>query len=67
MSFELCAKYAFKEDAPANEITRMAQEKLSELEPKRPFFLFLHYLDPHFPYTPPAPYDSESLNGVTHT
>ncbi|MFH1746028.1 MAG: sulfatase [Planctomycetota bacterium] len=23
----------------------------------KPFFLWLHYFDPHYPYTPPAPYD----------
>lgn len=23
----------------------------------RPFFLWLHYFDPHYPYTPPEPYD----------
>lgn len=24
----------------------------------KPFFLFAHYYDPHYPYRPPAPYDS---------
>lgn len=24
----------------------------------RPFFLWVHYFDPHYPYTPPAPYDT---------
>ncbi|MCK4340489.1 MAG: sulfatase [Phycisphaerae bacterium] len=23
----------------------------------KPFFVWLHYFDPHYPYTPPAPYD----------
>jgi arylsulfatase A-like enzyme len=26
--------------------------------PSRPFFLFVHYFDPHLPYAPPAPYDT---------
>ncbi len=26
--------------------------------PRRPFFLFVHYFDPHEPYDPPPPYDS---------
>jgi len=26
---------------------------------KHPFFLWVHYQDPHGPYTPPAPYDHE--------
>jgi arylsulfatase A-like enzyme/Tfp pilus assembly protein PilF len=25
---------------------------------QEPFFAFVHYYDPHLPYTPPAPYDS---------
>jgi arylsulfatase A-like enzyme len=24
----------------------------------KPFFLWVHYFDPHYPYTPPAPYDT---------
>lgn len=24
----------------------------------KPFFVWVHYFDPHYPYTPPAPYDS---------
>jgi arylsulfatase A-like enzyme len=27
--------------------------------PNAPFFVFLNYMDAHFPYTPPAPYDRE--------
>jgi arylsulfatase len=27
----------------------------------RPFFLWLHYVNPHAPYTPPAPYDTAFL------
>jgi arylsulfatase A-like enzyme len=25
---------------------------------RRPFFLWIHYFDPHFPYDPPAPFDT---------
>jgi arylsulfatase A-like enzyme len=25
----------------------------------QPFFLWLHYFDPHYPYVPPAPYDTQ--------
>jgi len=28
----------------------------------RPFFLWLHYVNPHAPYSPPAPYDSAFLD-----
>lgn len=37
--------------------TERALEWLS-LQRKEPFFLFIHYFDPHFPYEPIAPYDS---------
>lgn len=42
-------------ERPASEVTRRA---LAWLEKKtdRPFFLWLHYFDPHFPYSPPPPY-----------
>jgi len=26
--------------------------------PAEPFFLWVHYFDPHYPWTPPAPYDT---------
>lgn len=46
--------------------TRAAAEKwLSAAERKKPFFLFLHFYEPHTPYAPPprfasyAPYDGE--------
>lgn len=29
----------------------------------QPFFLWLHYVNPHAPYTPPAPYDTAFLTG----
>jgi len=42
-------------DRRADGTTRLALEWLeSEREPGRPFFLFVHYFDPHAPYDPPA-------------
>ncbi len=35
-------------------VTSLARELLTEIEPDRPFFLWVHYLDPHFPYSPPG-------------
>ena len=32
---------------------------LPELAGKQPFFLYLHLLDPHDPYDPPAPFDAK--------
>lgn len=35
-------------------VTSLAKGLLGEIEEDRPFFLWVHYLDPHFPYEPPA-------------
>lgn len=35
-------------------ITDKAIERIGSLSGDRPFFLYVHYLDPHTPYTPPA-------------
>ncbi len=35
-------------------VTALARGLLEEISPDRPFFLWVHYLDPHFPYSPPA-------------
>jgi arylsulfatase A-like enzyme len=42
----------------AGEITDAAIEYLGEGLRPEPFFLFLHYVDPHSPYDPPEPYRS---------
>jgi len=34
-------------------VTDLALEALGRLDASRPFFLWVHYLDPHFPYRPP--------------
>ncbi len=39
-------------------VTRAASRFLEKQSSRRPFFLYLHYLDPHEPYAPPAPYDT---------
>ncbi|MDO8602287.1 MAG: sulfatase [Candidatus Omnitrophota bacterium] len=45
-----------KLDAKADEITDWAIDWLGKNKNKK-FFLWLHYFDPHGPYTPPSPYD----------
>jgi arylsulfatase len=41
----------------AGEVTRLALEWLTgQRDPERPFFLWLHYLDPHHPYRAPDAY-----------
>lgn len=32
--------------------------ELSQVDPDRPVFTFVNYMDAHFPYLPPAPYDT---------
>ncbi len=37
----------------ASEVTAAAQRWLTKRDPERPFFLWVHYFDPHAPYAPP--------------
>jgi arylsulfatase A-like enzyme len=49
--------YSFRTRAEAREITRAGMKVLTGREnATTPFFLFLHYLDPHGPYEAPPPY-----------
>ncbi|MBW7995602.1 MAG: sulfatase-like hydrolase/transferase [Candidatus Glassbacteria bacterium] len=52
------AKAAFYVERSAGEVTDAALEWLNGLGHRRPFFLWVHYFDPHSPCRPPAPYDS---------
>jgi len=45
----------------AGEVTRIGNAWLAERS-STPFFLFLHYFDPHDPYTPPEPFASRFKN-----
>lgn len=48
-------------DRRADETTRNAVRWLRESRsPQRPFFLFVHYFDPHDPYSPPESYRRRS-------
>jgi arylsulfatase A-like enzyme len=42
--------------APAEDVNRRAFRFLDSQ--RRPFFLFINYMDAHVPYTPPHPYDT---------
>jgi arylsulfatase A-like enzyme len=44
----------------AEEVVRRGLEWLDR-RPAGPFFLYLHFLDPHDPYAPPPPYDTRYL------
>jgi arylsulfatase A-like enzyme len=54
--------------ASAVEVTDTALAKLRR-HGSEPVFLWLHYMDPHLPYRPPAPFDTRFVNDgkfVTH-
>lgn len=43
----------------ADRVNERAKKYLTDLRSKeKPFFLYLHYMEPHDPYEPPAPYDT---------
>lgn len=55
-------QFYFHERAPANKIVEAGRQVLQKWESsseKSPFFLYLHFLDPHDPYTPPPGYDTK--------
>ena len=45
-------------DRRANLTTDRAIQWLDQRDPARPFFLWVHYFDPHDPYVPPEPWKS---------
>jgi arylsulfatase A-like enzyme len=48
----------------ARAITETALGFLKAARRDRPFFLWLHYVSPHAPYTPPPPYDTAFLDAA---
>ena len=51
-------------EIPAEEVTRRAVTWMRNNE-RRPFFAFVHYFDPHFPYEPPEEHDLAERQGFT--
>jgi len=52
----------WKTKTPADCITAQGIRWLRKRDPDRPFFLWLHFFDPHDPYLPPFADDLESLS-----
>jgi arylsulfatase A-like enzyme len=50
--------FIFRERARADAITRLAIRQIDALQAEKPFFMYVHYLDPHDPYDPKAPFDT---------
>ena len=44
----------FIAERSASEVTKLALSWLEDLDGERPFFLWVHYFDPHDPYRPPV-------------
>lgn len=44
----------------ADELQSQGRALLRKRDPSRPFFLYLHAIDPHQPYTPPQPYRGQA-------
>jgi arylsulfatase A-like enzyme len=40
----------------AEAVTRLAAGVADRIDRRKPFFLWVHYIDPHWPYSPPPPY-----------
>lgn len=51
-------------EIPADEVTRRAVTWMRNND-GRPFFAFVHYFDPHFPYEPPKEHDLAEREGFT--
>lgn len=49
--------YRFLKQASAFKIVNKAVDWIDSRDQGRPFFLYLHFMDVHDPYTPPSPYD----------
>ena len=53
---------AFDQDSA--ETTRKAIQWIKSCDSDKPFFLFIHYIDPHHPYNPPEPFASRFRRDV---
>jgi arylsulfatase len=51
----------------ARMITEDAVTFLGQPPAAKPFFLWLHYVNPHGPYTPPPPYDTKFLDEASRS
>lgn len=49
--------YRFLKQASAFKMVNTAMQWIDARDEARPFFLYLHFMDVHDPYTPPSPYD----------
>jgi arylsulfatase A-like enzyme len=63
-------QFYFIDREPANKITESGREIIEEWERKKlkePFFLYLHFLDPHDPYSPPGEYATKFSGSLSQS
>jgi arylsulfatase A-like enzyme len=61
-------QFYFIDREPADKITESGREIIESWEKSKntaPFFLYLHFLDPHDPYTPPSDYANKFQGKLT--
>ena len=51
---------------PASRITQIALDVAAQLDGEKPFFLWVHYIDPHHPYEAPEPWTDKFANDEFH-
>jgi arylsulfatase A-like enzyme len=56
--------YVNPKRATADTITDLTLEWIDNESLEDPYFLWVHYVDPHTPYTPPTPYDSAFIDDL---
>lgn len=55
-TWKVTPKRAGLDPTGAEAVTDLAAAVVEKMPTDRPFFLWVHYVDPHEPYSPPAPY-----------
>jgi len=57
--------FVFRERAPAEKIVKIGEAQIDRLlKEDKPFFMYLHFLDPHDPYSAPDSYKSAFTDAV---
>ncbi|MCP4662574.1 MAG: sulfatase-like hydrolase/transferase [bacterium] len=52
---------------PAVRVTNLARSVAEGIDRSRPYFLWVHYIDPHFPYAPPEPWEDRFVEDPWYT
>ena len=54
---------SFRDEGASRAAERFAAFLDERRDPERPFFALLHFMEPHFPYSPPPPFDARYSAG----